>query len=50
MKYYIRVTNTETGQSAIMAYPVFTSRKKAAAWAAAFVQSMNGKATAEVVK
>lgn len=50
MKYYIKTTNTETGKTAIMESPVFTSKKKAKTWAEAFDKSMNGKAKSEVVK
>lgn len=38
MKYYIKATNTKTGKTEIMATPVFTSRKKAEAFAAEFVK------------
>jgi hypothetical protein len=40
MKYYIKATNTETGVTQIMATPVFTSRKKAEAWADNFEKSI----------
>lgn len=38
MKYYIKATNTKTGKTEIMATPVFTSRKKAEAFAEEFVR------------
>lgn len=40
MKYYIKVTNTETGKSMVMSIPVFTSRKKAQEFADEFVKPM----------
>ena len=40
MKYYIKATNTETGKAMIMHTPVFTSRKKAEAFAEDFVKLM----------
>lgn len=38
MKYYIKASNTRTGKTEIMATPVFTSRKKAEAFAEKFVK------------
>lgn len=40
MKYYIKARNTETGQTMIMATPVFTSRKKAQEFADKFTESL----------
>lgn len=40
MKYYIKATNTETGKTMIMSIPVFTSRKKAQAFADNFAKSL----------
>ena len=50
MKYYIKTTNTETGTTMIMPFPVFTSKKKALAWIKAFDKAMKGKAKSEVIK
>lgn len=40
MKYYIKARNTETGQTMIMATPVFTSEKKAQEFADSFTKSL----------
>ena len=50
MKYYIKMTNTETGRAMIHPSPTFTSKKKAQEWAGEFEKAMKGKAKAEVVK
>lgn len=50
MKYYIKTRNTKTNKSAKLAGIVFTSKKKAEAWAEAFDKSMKGLAESEVVK
>lgn len=50
MKYYIKAKNTETGESMIMSIPVFTSKKKAQAWAEEFEKKMTPVGKAEVVK
>lgn len=40
MKYYIKATNTATGQTMIMNTPVFTSRKKAQEFADNFTKTL----------
>lgn len=50
MKYYIKAKNTETGKSMIMEFPVFTSKKKAQAWAEEFSKCMTPVGKAEVIR
>ena len=49
MKYYIKITNTETNESMITNTPKFTSKKKAQEWAEAFDKSIKAKSKSEVV-
>lgn len=50
MKYYIKATNTKTGETMVMSRPIFTSRKKAQEFANEFVKSMPKVASMEVIK
>ena len=50
IKYYIKATNTKTGETMVMSRPIFTSRKKAQEFANEFVKSMPKVASMEVIK